>query len=80
MRVRRGSTIQVGRNTYSVPARLIGEYVEVRIGLEEMEVWYAQALVQRMPRLRGQNKHRIDYRHTGQGPQRALRDKNCPVW
>lgn len=63
VRVRRESTIQVGHNTYSVPARLIGEYVEARIGLEEIEVWYAQTLVQRMPRLRGQSKHRIDYRH-----------------
>jgi hypothetical protein len=46
-----------------VPARLIGEYVETRIGVEEIEVWYADTLVQRMPWLRGQNKHQIDYRH-----------------
>jgi Mu transposase, C-terminal domain len=63
VRVRRTSTIQVKHNTYSVPSRLRGEEVEVRIGMEEIEVWYAQQLVQRMPRLRGQNKHRIDYRH-----------------
>jgi len=63
VRVRRGSTIRVKYNTYSVPARLIGEDVEVRIGMAEIEVWYAQQFVQRMPRLRGQDKHRIDYRH-----------------
>jgi len=63
VRVQRGSTIQVRHNTYSVPARLIGESVEVRIAVEEIEVWYAETLVQRMPRLRGQNKHHIDYRH-----------------
>jgi hypothetical protein len=63
VRVRRGSTIRVKHNTYSVPARLIGEEVEARIGMEEIEVWYGQHLVQRMPRLRGQDKHRIDYRH-----------------
>jgi hypothetical protein len=63
VRVRRGSTIRVKYNTYSVPARLIGAEVEARIGLEEIEVWYAQQLVQRMPRLRGQDKHHIDYRH-----------------
>jgi hypothetical protein len=63
VRVSRMSTIRVKHNTYSVPARLIGEAVEVRIGLEEIEVWYAQQLVQRMERLRGQDKHRIDYRH-----------------
>ena len=63
VRVRQGSTLQVRHNTYSVPARLIGEFVEVRIGAEEIEVWYADTLVQRMPRLLGQNKHHIDYRH-----------------
>jgi hypothetical protein len=63
VRVRRGSTIQVVHNTYSVPARLIGEYVEVRLGVEELEVWYAESKVQQMPRLRGQNKRHIDYRH-----------------
>jgi transposase len=63
VRVRKGSTIEISRNTYSVPPRLIGEYVEARIGVEEIEVWYAEGLVQRMPRLRGQHKHHIDYRH-----------------
>jgi hypothetical protein len=63
VRVSRGSTIRVKHNTYSVPARLIGEVVEVRLGAEEAEVWYAGALVQRVARLRGQDKHRIDYRH-----------------
>ena len=63
VRVRRGSTIQVRHNTYSVPARLIGCWVEARLGVEEIEVWYAETLVQWMPRLRGQNKHAIDYRH-----------------
>ena len=63
VRVHRGSTIQVQHNTYSVPARLIGEHVEARIGAEEIAVWYGETLVQRMPRLRGQNKCLIDYRH-----------------
>jgi hypothetical protein len=63
VRVRRGSTICVKKNIYSVPARLVGEEVEVRLGLEDVEVWYAQHLVQRMPRLRGQDKRKIDYRH-----------------
>ena len=63
VRVHRGCTIQVQNNLYSVPARLIGELVEVRIGVEEIEVWYAETLMQRMPRLRGQRGHHIDYRH-----------------
>ena len=63
VRVSQGSTIQVHKNVYSVPARLRGECVEARLGAELIEVWYAGSLVQTMERLRGQSKHRIDYRH-----------------
>ena len=63
VRVGQGSTIQVKKNIYSVPSRLSGEWVEVRLGAEVIEVWYAGSLVQTMERLRGQSKHRIDYRH-----------------
>jgi hypothetical protein len=63
VKVSRGSTIQVKKNAYSVPARLIGEVVEARIGAEVIEVWYAGERVQQMERLRGQAKHRVDYRH-----------------
>jgi hypothetical protein len=31
--------------------------------VEHLEVWYGQKLVERLPRLRGRNKHRINYRH-----------------
>jgi len=62
-RVSQGATIQVKKNIYSVPARLRGEWVEVRIGVEEIAVWYAGERVQTMERLRGVSKHRIDYRH-----------------
>lgn len=62
-RVRGGSTIRVLRNVYSVPSRLIGEEVEVRVGTDEIEVWYGQRKVEQFPRLRGEGKHRIDYRH-----------------
>jgi hypothetical protein len=63
VRVGQGSTIQVKKNIYSVPARLIGAWLEARIGAEVVEVWYHGALVQTMERLRGQAKHRVDYRH-----------------
>jgi transposase len=62
-RVRRGSTIRVVHNVYSVPSRLIGEEVEARVGAEQIEVWYGQRKVEQFPRLRGEAKHRIDYRH-----------------
>jgi hypothetical protein len=63
VRVDRGSLIHVDRNTYSVPSRLIGEKVEVRLYVEHVEVWYAQREADRFPRLRGRKKHRINYRH-----------------
>jgi hypothetical protein len=62
-RVDQGSVIHVERNSYSVPSRLIGEEVEVRLYAEHVEVWYAQQLIERQPRLRGRDTHRVNYRH-----------------
>jgi hypothetical protein len=58
-----GSTIRVNNNVYSVDSRLIGESIEVRLYVEHLEVWYAQRQVENIPRLRGEGKHRIQYRH-----------------
>jgi hypothetical protein len=63
VRVDSGSTIHVGGNTYSVPSRLIGEWVEVHIGAESLEVWHGARRVDHLPRLRGRGKQRIEYRH-----------------
>ena len=63
VRVDSGSLIHVGRNVYSVHSRLIGEKVEARLHVDHLEVWYAQKLVERLPRLRGRGKHRVHYRH-----------------
>jgi hypothetical protein len=57
------STIQVARNTYSVPARLIRYEVTARLHANRVEVWFAGERVAEMPRLRGARKARIDYRH-----------------
>jgi hypothetical protein len=62
-RVGQGSTISVERNIYSVPSRLIGACVEVRLYAEKLEVWYAQRMLETLPRLRGRSRHRINYRH-----------------
>jgi len=35
----------------------------VRLYVEHVEVWYAQKETERLPRLRGRKKHRINYRH-----------------
>ena len=63
VRVSAGSTIRVARNTYSVHSRLIGEQVGVRLHADELELWYAQRCLERIPRLRGEGRHRIQYRH-----------------
>jgi hypothetical protein len=63
VRVESGSIVRVEGNVYSVPSRLIGEWVEARLYAERVEVFYAQKRVEELPRLRGRNKHKIDYRH-----------------
>jgi hypothetical protein len=63
VRVSRSSTINISNNTYSVHSRLIRENVEVRVGAEHLEIWYAQKQVDRMPRLHGAGKHLVNYRH-----------------
>ena len=63
VRVSPSSTIRVRHNTYSVNSRLIGERVQVRVWADQVEVYYGGRRQARMPRLRGEGKHRIDYRH-----------------
>ncbi len=63
VRVSPSSTIRVRHNTYSVDSRLIGERVQVRVWADQVEVYYGGRCQARMPRLRGEGKHRIDYRH-----------------
>lgn len=61
--VSRGSTIQVLRNTYSVPSRLIGVTVLVRVRAETLEVYQGMTHLLTISRLLGERQHRIDYRH-----------------
>jgi hypothetical protein len=61
--VRQWSTIHFAKKTYSVPSRLIGSVVEVRQYADIIEVLYREKLTATMPRLRGEQPHRIDYRH-----------------
>jgi hypothetical protein len=53
VKVDSGSLIYADRNVYSVPSRLIGEQVDVRLYMDRVEVWYAQRKLEEMPRLRG---------------------------
>jgi transposase len=63
VRVRKSSAISVDGNVYSVPSRLIGEMVKVRIHAEELQLWYGDRKLDSFSRLRGKGSHRIHYRH-----------------
>jgi hypothetical protein len=62
-KVSRESTIRVMHNTYSVPSRLKGEQVKVRVFDNRLEVLYGGKQQLTLERLLGRFKHRIDYRH-----------------
>lgn len=57
------STLRVANNVYSVASRLIGEWVDVRLYAERIEVHFAGERVAEMERLRGRGQAAIDYRH-----------------
>jgi transposase len=57
------STIRVDHNAYSVPSRLIGETLRVRIYEQKLLVYFAQTAPIEIERLTGRNGHRINYRH-----------------
>jgi hypothetical protein len=57
------STLRAAENVYSVASRLIGEWVDLRLYAERIEVYYAGDRVAEMERLRGRGHAAIDYRH-----------------
>ncbi len=57
------STVRVKHCAYSVPSRLIGETVTVRVYDARIEVYFAGVCELRCERLLGHGLHRIDYRH-----------------
>ena len=63
LKVGKSSTISIMRNTYSVNSRLIGENVDVIVGAEYLEVWYENMMFDNIPRLKGEAKSSINYRH-----------------
>ena len=62
-RVSEWSTIRVKACAYSVPSRLMGEVLQVRLYEDRLEAFYRGKLELSCERLRGRNQHRIDYRH-----------------
>ena len=65
-RVRRWSTIRVANRTYSVPSRLIGMEVDVRLHSDYIEVYYKGHLVESMERIHGTGEAH------GQAPIKSL--------
>jgi hypothetical protein len=57
------STIRVKENTYSVPSRLVGEYVRVHVYDSKLEVLHGGKPQLVVERLKGRNGHSINYRH-----------------
>lgn len=62
-RVRKWSTVNIAKRIYSVPSRLKGHIVELRVFADVVELRFGDKLLETMPRLRGDKSHRIDYRH-----------------
>ena len=60
VRVSRFSLVRVLLNHYSVPSRLIGAHLKVRVRAETLELYHGPVPVLTLPRLRGRNQHRID--------------------
>jgi Mu transposase-like protein len=63
VRVGPSSSIRVNHNVYSVESRLIGETIQVHLFAEHLDLFYAQKCVDTLPRLRGEKRHLINYRH-----------------
>ena len=63
IKVGNNGILRVGGNGYSVPSSLKGRRVHVRIYEWRIEVWYANKLVETLPRLPGMKRYHVNYRH-----------------
>jgi hypothetical protein len=61
--VGKSSTITVRKKVYSVHSRLRDEHVTVNLYAEYLDVFLGSTKVERIPRARGAQAHRINYRH-----------------
>lgn len=62
-RVTRNSTVRLQGNIYSVPPRLMGHDVDVRIYDDRLDFYYANHFLQSRRRLFGGRQFDVDYRH-----------------
>ena len=63
VKVKRWGIIRVVGKPYSLPSRLIGHWVQVRVYANHLEVKYRDQVVARPERVRGEALDGIDYRH-----------------
>jgi Mu transposase-like protein len=61
--VKEDCIVRVKHNAYSVSSKYIGLEVEVQIHQDHLELWYRNECLERMPRLFGNGKEAIDFRH-----------------
>ena len=61
--VTKWSTIRVKHNTYSVPSRLIGEQLDIRLYENRLEIFHGDQHQATIERLHGRHGHFINYRH-----------------
>jgi len=54
---------RAGGNAYNMPSNLKDRSVRVRIYEWRIKVWYASKLIETLPRLTGQCRDHINYRH-----------------
>ena len=63
VRVGQNGILRVGSNGYSVPSRLKGKRVTVRVYEWHIEVWYANQRIETLSRVPGAYHYQINYRH-----------------
>lgn len=63
IKVGNNGILRVGGNGYSVPSSLKGRRVQVRTYEWRIEVWYANKLVESLPRIPGIKRYHVNYRH-----------------
>lgn len=57
------ATISFRTNIYSVPPRFIGHRLKLRVYENDIDVFFAEQHIQRMPLLQGRSKHDVNYHH-----------------
>jgi hypothetical protein len=63
VRVKSDCVLRIKRNLYSVSSKYVGLELDVLIHQDHLELWYHGECLERLPRLFGQDKEQINFRH-----------------